>query len=87
MTKFDEYRQEFIESNWIKKIEEHDLVLFVLFFIENYCMDICKRKQYKISRPPLPLKNMLALILLSEIYKIDSPRAIAELTTKHTDLI
>ena len=85
MTKFDEYRKNFIESKAIKKINEHDIVFFVLFFVETYCMDICKRKKHKISRPPLPLKNMLALILLSEVYKVDSARIIANFTNKHTD--
>lgn len=59
----------------IEDISEDHIVFFVLFFIDTYCMDICKRKIiYKVSRPPLPLKNMLGLILLSEILKESSAR-------------
>ena len=65
MTKYDEYREKFIERRTIKDLSEDTIVFFVLFFVENYCMDICKRKiTHKVSRPPIPLKNMLRLILL-----------------------
>ena len=81
MTKYDEYREKFIEQKRIEDISEDHIVFFVLFFIETYCMDICKRKIiYKVSRPPLPLKNMLGLILLSEILKESSARKIADFT-------
>lgn len=44
-------------------------------------MEFCKRKIiYKVSRPQLPLKNMLCLILLSEILKESSARKIADFT-------
>ena len=81
MTKYDEYRKKFIERKGIEDIPEDDLVFFVLFFVETYCMDICKRRViHKISRPPLPLKNMLNLIVLSEVLRIPSPQKIAALT-------
>ena len=81
MTKYDEYREKFIERKTIEDISEDNIVFFVLFFVEMYCMDICKRKKiYKVSRPPLPLKNMLGLILLSEILKESSARKIAAFT-------
>ena len=81
MTKFDEYREKFIERKAIEDIPEDNIVFFVLFFVETYCMDFCKRKIiYKVSRPPLPLKNMLGLILLSEILKESSARKIADFT-------
>ena len=68
MTKYDEYREKIIEQKRIEDIHENHIVFFVLFFVETYCMDICKRKiTYKVSRPPLPLKNMLGLVLLSKI--------------------
>ena len=57
MSKFDEYREEFIERKAIKDIFEDNIVFFVLFFVETYCMEFCKRKIiHKVSRPPLPLK-------------------------------
>lgn len=81
MTKFDEYREKFIERKTIEDIPEDHIVFFVLFFVETYCIDFCKRKiTYKRSRPPLPLKNMLGLILLSEILKESSARKIADFT-------
>ena len=81
MTKYDEYREKFIERKTIEDIPENHIVFFVLFFVETYCMDFCKRKIiYKVSRPPLPLKNMLCLILLSEILKESSARKIADFT-------
>ena len=81
MTKYDEYREKFIEQKRIDDIHENHIVFFVLFFVETYCMDICKRKiTYKVSRPPLPLKNMLGLVLLSEILKESSARKIADFT-------
>ena len=81
MSKFDEYREEFIERKAIKDISEDNIVFFVLFFVETYCMEFCKRKViHKVSRPPLPLKNMLGLILLSEILKESSAKTIAEST-------
>ena len=44
-------------------------------------MDICKRRiEYNVSRPPLPLKNMLELILLSEVLRETSARKIAAFT-------
>ena len=83
MTKFDEYREDFIERRTIEDIPVDSIVFFVLFFVESYCMDICKRKIiHKISRPPLPLKNMLGLVLLSEILKESSARKIANGTKK-----
>ena len=81
MTKYDEYREKFIERRTIEDIPENHIVFFVLFFVETYCMEFCKRKIiYKVSRPPLPLKNMLCLILLSEILKESSARKIADFT-------
>ena len=81
MTKFDEHREKFIKRKTIEDIPEDHIVFFVLFFVETYCMDFCKRKiTYKRSRPPLPLKNMLGLILLSEILKESSARKIADFT-------
>ncbi len=81
MAKYDEYREKFIERKTIEDIPEDHIVFFVLFFVETYCMDFCKRKIiYKRSRPPLPLKNMLGLILLSEILKESSARKIADFT-------
>ena len=81
MTKYDEYREKFIEQKRIEDIHENHIVFFVLFFVETYCMDICKRKiTYKVSRPPLPLKNMLGLVLLSKILKESSARKIADFT-------
>lgn len=81
MSKFDEYREEFIERKAIKDISEDNIVFFVLFFVKTYCMEFCKRKViHKVSRPPLPLKNMLGLILLSEILKESSAKKIAEST-------
>ena len=81
MTKFDEYREKFIKRNAIEDIPEDHIVFFVLFFVETYCMDICKRRiVYKVSRPPLPLKNMLGLVLLSEVLKESSARKIADFT-------
>ena len=81
MAKYDEYREKFIEQKRIEDVSENHIVFFVLFFVETYCMDFCKRKIiYKVSRPPLPLKNMLGLILLSEILKESSARKIADFT-------
>ena len=81
MTKYDEYREKFIKRNTIEDIAEDHIVFFVLFFVENYCMDFCKRKiKHKVSRPPLPLKNMLGLVLLSEVLKETSARKIADFT-------
>ena len=81
MTKYDEYREKFIERRTIEDIPEDSIAFFVLFFVETYCMDFCKRKIiHKVSRPPLPLKNMLGLILLSEILKESSARKIADFT-------
>ena len=81
MAKYDEYREKFIEQKRIEDVSENHIVFFVLFFVETYCMDFCKRKIiYKVSRPPLPLKNMLGLILLSEILKESSARKIAAFT-------
>ena len=52
MTKYDEYREKFIQQKRIEDIHEDNIVFFVLFFIETYCMDFCKRKiVYKVSRP------------------------------------
>ena len=52
MTKYDEYREKFIERKTIEDISEDNIVFFVLFFVEMYCMDICKRKKiYDASRP------------------------------------
>ena len=70
MTKYDEYREKFIEQKRIEDISEDHIVFFVLFFLETYCMDICKRRIiYKVSRPPLPLNTMLGLRLLYDILK------------------
>ena len=81
MAKFDEYREEFINRRTMEDIDGDHIVFLVLFFVETYCMDICKRKiVHKVSRPPLPLKNMLALILLSEVLKESSARKIAGFT-------
>lgn len=81
MSKFDEYRGNFIKRKTIEDISEDHIVFFVLFFVETYCMDFCKRKViHKVSRPPLPLKNMLGLILLSEVLKESSARKIADFT-------
>ena len=86
MTKFDEYRKNFIERKTIEDIPVDSIVFFVLFFVETYCMDICKRKIiHKISRPPLPLKNMLGLIILSEILKDSSSEKIGNATKKDSD--
>lgn len=58
MSKFDEYRGNFIKRKTIEDISEDHIVFFVLFFVETYCMDFCKRKViHKVSRPPLPLKK------------------------------
>ena len=81
MTKFDEYREKFIDRKTIEDVPEDHIVFFVIFFVETYCMEFCKRKfVHKVSRPPLPLKNMLGLILLSEILKESSARKIADFT-------
>ena len=81
MTKFDEYREKFIERKTIEDISEDNIAFFVLFFVETYCMDICKRNMVKTAgRPPLPLKNMLGLTLLSEIFKESSAQKIADFT-------
>ena len=42
MTKYDEYREKFIERRTIEDIREDSIVFFVLFFVETYCMDFCK---------------------------------------------
>ena len=44
MAKYDEYREKFIERKTIEDIPEDHIVFFVLFFVETYCMDFCKRK-------------------------------------------
>ena len=81
MTKFDEYREKFIERKGIEDIDKTHIVFLILFFVENYCMDFCKRKNVnKVGRPPLPLKNMLSLILLSEVFKESSASKIADFT-------
>ena len=81
MTKFDDYRKKFIKKNLIEDVNEDHIVFFVLFFVEHYCMDICKRKNvHTVGRPPLPLKNMLGLILLAEVLKETSARKIADFT-------
>ena len=43
MAKFDEYREKFIERRTIEDVSEDNIVFFVLFFIDTYCQDICKR--------------------------------------------
>lgn len=81
MTKYDEYREKFIEQKRIEDISEDSIAFFVLFFVEMYCMDFCKRKiVHKVSRPPLPLKNMLGLVLLSETLKESSAQKISDFT-------
>ena len=81
MTKFDEYRENFIKRKSIEDLSEDNIVFFILFFVETYCMDICERRIIKKrGRPPLPLKNMLGLILLSEVLKESSARKIADFT-------
>ena len=64
MTKFDEYREKFIERKTIEDISEDNIVFFRnCFSLKTYCVDICERKiVHKITRPPLPLKNMLGLV-------------------------
>ena len=86
MTKFDEYREDFIKRRTIEDIPVDSIVFFVLFFVETYCMGLCKRRIiHKITRPPLPLKNMLGLILLSEILKESSAQKIANATKKDSE--
>ena len=81
MTKFDEYREIFKERKFIEDISEDHIVFFVLFFVETYCMDLCKRiNPKKKCRPAFPLKNMMGLVLLSEILKETSARKIASFT-------
>ena len=81
MTKYDEYREKFIQRKGIEDIPEDHIVFLVLFFVENYCMEFCKRKiKHKVGKPPLPLKNMLSLIILSEVLREDSSKKIAEFT-------
>ena len=85
MSKFDEYRENFIKRKTIEDISEDHIVFFVLFFVETYCMDFCKRKVInKVSRHPLPLKNMLGLILLSEVLKESSARKIVDFTKTYS---
>ena len=75
MTKYDECRKKFIQRKSIEDIAEDNIVFFIMFFVETYCMEFCKRKEVKKpGRPPLPLKNMLALILLSEVLKESSAK-------------
>ena len=58
MTKFDEYREIFKERKFIEDISEDHIVFFVLFFVETYCMDLCKRiNPKKKGRPAFPLKK------------------------------
>ena len=86
MTKFDEYREKFIERRTIEDISEDNIVFFVLFFIETYCKDICKRKIVrKRGRPAFILKNMLGLVLLSEVQKETSSRKIAGFTKTNSE--
>ena len=85
MTKFDEYRERFISQNVISDLSEDHLVFFVLFFVDMYCSHICKRVEvHKVGRPPLPLKNMLALVLYSEFDREFSAKKVAQLTRERT---
>lgn len=50
MTKFDENREKFIQRKSIEDITEDNIVFFVMFFVETYCMEFCKRKEVKKTR-------------------------------------
>ena len=50
MTKYDECREKFIQRKSIEDIAGDNIVFFVMFFVETYCMEFCKRKEVKKTR-------------------------------------
>lgn len=80
MTKFDECREDFIERRGIEDINVDNIVFFIMFFVETYCMEFCKREIKRKGRPALPLKNMLGLVLLSEVLRESSAQKISDFT-------
>lgn len=77
-SEFFEERAKFLrESGLINCVLDDDLLFFVMFFVENYCQDICGYFEQKgTGRPRYPIKNMIGLLLYSYCNKIFSPKDI-----------
>lgn len=77
-----EERSKFIRDNrLINLVLDDDLFFFIMFFVENYCGDICGYfEQKRTGRPRYPIERMLALILYSYCNKIFSPKIIEKNT-------
>ena len=86
MTKFDEYKERFISQNVISDLSEDHLGFFVLFFLWICIVHIFVKelKYIKLGRPPLPLRNMLTLVLYSEFGCEFSAKKVAQLTQDRT---
>lgn len=69
------------ERRLIDFVLEEDLMFFVMFFVENYCQEICDHFEQKGNgKPRFPIKNMISLLLYSYCNKNTSPTVIAKNT-------
>ena len=76
---FDEKRRLLRERGLIDFVLDDDLLFFVMFFVENYCQEICGHfEQKSTGRPRYPIESMLCLILYSYCNKITSPAVISD---------
>ena len=73
-------RSDFIrESGLINFVLDDDLLFFIMYFVENYCQDICSYfRQKGTGRPRYPIKNMIGLLLYSYCNKVTSPKDIED---------
>ena len=76
---FNEKRRLLRERGLIDFVLDDNLLFFVMFFVENYCQEICGHfEQKSTGRPRYPIESMLCLILYSYCNKITSPAVIAD---------
>ena len=75
ISKFFLERSKFIRNNkYINSVLDDDLLFFIMFFVENYCDEICADFVQKgTGRPRYPIERMLCLILYSYCKKTFSP--------------
>jgi len=77
-SEFFEERAKFLrESGLINCVLDDDLLFFVMYFVENYCQDICGYFEQKgTGRPHYPIKNIIGTLLYAYCNKVFSPKDI-----------
>lgn len=78
---FEERSKRIRAGGYINNVLEDDLLFLIMYFVEEYCGEICADfEQKRTGRPRYPIKMMISLLLYSYCNKIFSPQLIEKNT-------